>query len=107
MLCAWRLFNVIVDIYSAYGEPTLMLLKNFVTPPAAHVKSNLDAAQAPAAEHSITKLFGGFDTLSVVIAHVDGQSIEVVQCSLHVSLVFGPAPPGPAVGIILMIGGIV
>jgi hypothetical protein len=63
-----------------------MLLKNFMTPPAAHVNSKVEAAHAPAAEHSITKLFGGFEIVSVVMAQVDGQLMEVVHVSLHVSL---------------------
>lgn len=84
-----------------------MLFMNFITPPAGQLKLKVDAAQAPAAEHSITKLFGGFSTVCVVMAQVDGQATEVVHGSLHVSLVRGPAPFGPEVGIIAIIGGMV
>jgi len=84
-----------------------MLLKNLFTPPAAQLNSKVDAAHAPAAEHSITKLLDGFSTVSVVMAQVDGQLTEVMHGSLHWSLVKGPPPLGPPVGIMLMIGGMV
>ena len=67
----------------------------------------MEAAQDPAAEHSITKLFGGFSTVCVVMAQVDGQFTEVMHGSGHVILVMGPPPLGPAVGIMAIIGGIV
>lgn len=82
-----------------------MLFMNFITPPAAQVKSKVEAAQDPAAPHSITKLFGGFSTAWLVMAQVDGQLTDVMHGSGHWILLIGPPPLGPAVGMMAMIGG--
>jgi len=84
-----------------------MLFMNFITPPAAQVKSKVEAAHDPAAPHSMTKLLGGFSTACEVMAQVDGQLTEVMHGSGHWILLMGPPPLGPAVGITAQMGGCV